>query len=71
MLTLPSKVCIKHLSRLMGKPSLCIGKNEGTDQLRTLIRNFKLLALFLDYTGRFVLDLFGNYIVGFPTRWLN
>ena len=36
----------------------------------TLIRNFKLLALFCDYTGRFVSDLFGNHIVGFPTRWL-
>ena len=35
-----------------------------------LIRNLKLLALFCDCTGRFVSDLFGNHIVGFPTRRL-
>ena len=34
------------------------------------IRNFKLLALFCACTGRFVTDLFGNHIVGFPTRRL-
>ena len=31
---------------------------------------FQILALFCDCTGRFVSDLFGNHIVGFPTRWL-
>ena len=34
------------------------------------IRNFKLLALFCVCAGRFVSDLFGNHIVGFPTRRL-
>ena len=34
------------------------------------MRNFKLLALFCDCTGRFVSDLVGNHIVGFPTRRL-
>ena len=29
-----------------------------------------LLALFCDCTGRFMSDLFGNNIVGFPTRRL-
>ena len=32
--------------------------------------NFKLLARFCACTGRFVSDLCGNHIVGFPTRWL-
>ena len=36
----------------------------------TYIQNFKLLALFCACTGRFVSDLFGNHIVGFPTRRL-
>ena len=31
---------------------------------------FKLLVLFCACTGRFVSDLFGNHIVGFPTRRL-
>ena len=35
-----------------------------------LLQNFKLLACFCDCTGRFVSDLFGNHIVGFPTRRL-
>ena len=35
-----------------------------------LLRNFKLLAIFCACTGRFLSDLFGNHIVGFPTRWL-
>ena len=34
------------------------------------MRNFKLLALFCACAGWFVLDLFGNHIVGFPTRRL-
>ena len=32
--------------------------------------SIKLLALFCACTGRFVSDLFGNHIVGFPTRRL-
>ena len=26
--------CILYLSRLMGKPTICIGENKGADQLR-------------------------------------
>ena len=75
-----------QMSRLMGKPTICIGENKGADQLRgnreadqhlcfrfldsTMPPLFKLLALFCDCIGRFVSDLFGNHIVGFPTRWL-
>ena len=70
----------------MVKPTICIGENKGADQLRgnreadqrlcfrysdsTIIRNFKLLALFCACTGQFVSDLFKNHIVGFPTRRL-
>ena len=35
-----------------------------------LTQNFKLLACFCDCTGRFMSDLVGNHIVGFPTRRL-
>ena len=42
-----------------------------SDSTVPLLRNFKLLALFCACTCRFVSDLFGNHIVGFPTRWLN
>ena len=79
-----------HLSRPMGKPTICIGVNKGADQLRgnreadqrlcfrytdstiPLLpkQNFKLLALFCACTSQFVSDLFGNHIVGFPTRRL-
>ena len=79
------------MSRLMGKPTVCMCENKDADQLRgtreadqrlcfrysdTTIppllnsQNFKLLACFCDCTGRFVSDLFGNHIVGFPTRRL-
>ena len=46
---------------------LCFRYSDSTIPLR----NFKLLALFCACTGQFVSDLFGNHIVGFPTRWLN
>ena len=46
----------------MGKPTICIGENKDADQL---------LALFCVCTGRFVSDLFGNHIVGFPTRFVS
>ena len=75
-----------YLSRLMGKPTICIGENKDADQLRgnreadqhlcfrysdsTIPLLPKLLALFCACTGRFVSDLFGNHIVGFPTRRL-
>ena len=49
------------LNHHMGKPTICLGENKGADQL---------LALFCDCTGRFVSDLVGNNIVGFPTRRL-
>ena len=45
---------------------LCFRYSDSTIPLR----NFKLLALFCACTGRFVSDLFGNHIVGFPTRRL-
>ena len=74
----------------MGKPTICIGENKGTDQLRgnreadqrlcfryldstiplLLKSEIKFLALFCACTGRFVSALFGNHIVGFPTRRL-
>ena len=46
---------------------LCFRYSDSTIRL---LRNFKLLAHFCACTGWFVLDLFGNHIVGFPTRWL-
>ena len=49
---------------------LCFRYSDSTVPLLK-IRNFKLLALFCDCTGRFVSDLFGNHIAGFPTRRLN
>ena len=76
----------KHLSRLMGKPTICIGENKGADQLRgnreadqrlcfrysdstiPLLLNSKISSC--DCIGRFASDLFGNHIVGFPTRRL-
>ena len=74
------------MSRHMGKQTICICENKGADQLRsnceadqrlcfrysdnTFLRNFKILALFCDCTGRFMSDLIGNHIVGFPTRRL-
>ena len=48
---------------------LCFRYSDSTVPL-LLKRNFKILALFFACTGRFVSDLFGNHIVGFPTRRL-
>ena len=77
-----------HLSRLMGKPTICIGENKDADQLRgnreanqrfcfrytdstiPLLSKTKISSLFCACTAQFVSDLFGNHIVGFPTRWL-
>ena len=36
-------------------------------QFLLYLQNFKPLAIFCDCTVRFVSDLFGNHIVGFPT----
>ena len=49
---------------------LCFRYTGTTIPLLLKSRNFKLLALFRDCTGRFVSALVGNHIVGFPTRWL-
>ena len=50
---------------------LCFRYSDSTIiPLLLKIRNFKLLALFCACTARFVSDLFGNHIVGFPTRRL-
>ena len=48
---------------------LCFRYTDSTiPLLPKFIRNFMLLAVFCACTGRFVSDLFGNHIVGFPTR---
>ena len=67
----------------MRKPTICIGENKGADQLRgnreadqRLCFRYSdstvplLLKSEISCTGRFVSDLFGNHIVGFPTRRL-
>ena len=73
-----------EMSRLMGKPTICIGENKDADQLRgnreadqRLCFRYsdstvplQLLARFCACTGRFVSDLVKNHIVGFPTRQL-
>ena len=56
----------------MGKPTICIGKNKDADQLRgnrEADQRF-VFATRIAFTGRFVSDLFGDHIVGFPTRRL-
>ena len=69
------------MSRLMGKPTICICENKGADQLRgNREADQRLCFRYTDSTfpllskskisGRFVSDLFGNHIVGFPTRSL-
>ena len=70
----------------MGKPTICIGENKGADQLRgnreadqrlcfrysdsTSPPQFQASSLILLLYSRFVSDLLGNHIVGFPTRRL-
>ena len=70
----------------MGKPTICIGKNKGADQLRsnceadqrlcfrytdsTIPLLSKPLTIFCDCTARFVSDLVGTHIVGFLTHRL-
>ena len=64
----------------MGKPTICIGKNKGADQLRSnceadqrllyLYPKFQFLACFCDCTAWFVTDLVGIQIVGFLTHRL-
>ena len=76
---------LHFMSRRMGKPTICIGENKDADQFRcnreadqrlcfrymdSTIPLLLELALFCASTGRFVSDLFGNHIVGFPTRRL-
>ena len=48
---------------------LCFRHTDSTFPL-LLKSEIKLLARFCACTGRFVSDLFGNHIVGFPTRRL-
>ena len=50
---------------------LCFRYTDSTLPLLFKIRNFKLPACFCDCTARFVSHLFGNHIVGFPTRRLS
>ena len=47
---------------------LCFRYSDSTIPL--LLKSEISLALFCACTGRFVSDLFGNHIVGFPTRRL-
>ena len=49
---------------------LCFRYSDSNIPLLLKSENFKILALFCDCTGRFVSDLVGNHIVGFPTRRL-
>ena len=49
---------------------LCFRYSDSTIPLLLKYEHFKLLALFCACTDRFVSDLFGNHIVGFPTRRL-
>ena len=70
-----STICIgenKDADQLRGNHEadqrLCFRYSDSTIPL--LLQNFKLLACFCSCTGRFVSDLFGNHIVGFPTRRL-
>ena len=67
----------------MGKPTICIGENKDADQLRgnreadqrlCFRYSDNTIPLLLKSEIRFVLDLFGNHIVGSPTRrliWAN
>ena len=70
----------------MGKPTICIGKNKGADQLRsnceavqclcfrymdsTIPLLFRPLTIFCDSTAWFVSDLVGNQVIGFLTHRL-
>ena len=47
---------------------LCFRYSDSTIPLNP---KFQASSSFCACTGRFVSDLFGNHIVGFPTRWLN
>ena len=49
---------------------LCFRCTDSTIFFSSKIRNFKLVACICACTGRFVSDLLGNHIVGFPTRRL-
>ena len=49
---------------------LCFRYMDSTLPLLLQSKNVKLLACFCYCTDRFVSDLFGNHIVGFPTRRL-
>ena len=74
-----SKLCMSRCTR---KPTICICENKDvkrlcfryTDSTIHLLskrtRNFKLLSIFCSCTGRFVSDLIGNQIVGFPMHRL-
>ena len=74
------------LGRLMRNPTICICENKDADQFRsnceadqrlcfrytdsTIPLLFQSLAILCACTARFVLNLFENHIVGFPTRRL-
>ena len=49
---------------------LCFRYMDSTIPLLLISKKFKHLAPFCACAARFVSNLFGNHIVGFPTRWL-
>ena len=49
----------------------CFRNTDSTIPLLSKSKISSLYPSFCDCTGRFVSDLFGNHIVGFPTRRLN
>ena len=75
----------EYLSRLIRKPTICICINKDADReanqrlcfcytdstfillLKSEISSF---YCFCDCAARFLSDLFGNHIVGFPMMWL-
>ena len=60
----------------MGKPTIFIGENKDADQLRgNREADQRLCFRYSDSTippllNTKISDLFGNHVVGFPTRWL-
>ena len=63
----------KDADQLRGDQRLCFRYTDSTIPLLLYnkYRKFKLLACFFDCTARFVSDLVGIQIVGFPTQGLN
>ena len=69
------RLCFRSIDCTILLPfkSVCIdlSGNPKYNSSSIYIQNFKILALFCACAARFVSDLVGNHIVGFPTRRLN